>query len=110
MKAYYKGDGRPITANIILKIRHFKKEMFLRRIISYVVMIIIITFFFYYSVTFCGVYIKTQRNWFFSGVWSLFFNWIILAPIYIIIISFLEYKKKDPNNALIYYLKRLFFF
>ena len=84
--------------------------MFLRRIISSGVMVILIIFFFYYSVAFCGVYIQTQKNWFYSGIWSLFWNWVIFAPIYIVIISVLEYKKHVIDDPVIYYMKRLFCF
>ena len=99
-----------INNKIIAKIQDFQDEMFLRRIISSCVMVIIVTFFFYYSVAFCAVYIQTQRNWFFSGIWALFWNWVILAPIFIGIISFIEYKKKDLNDSTVYYMKRLFCF
>jgi hypothetical protein len=92
------------------KVRLFQEEMFLRRIISSSLMVVIIVFFFYYSVAFCGVYIQTQRNWFFSGIWSLFWNWVIFAPIYIIVISIIEHKKQDLNDSTVYYMKRLFFF
>ena len=84
--------------------------MFYRRIISSFIMAIIIIFFFYYSVAFCGVYIQTQKNWLFSGIWSLFWNWIIFAPIYIVIISIIENKRQDINDPIVYYMKRLFFF
>jgi hypothetical protein len=103
-------DRRHLNNDVVYKIDQFQDDMFLRRILSSAFMTIIIVFFFYYSVAFCGVYINTQRNWFFSGIWSLFWNWVIFAPIYIGIISFLEYNKQDSNNATIYYLKRLFFF
>ena len=103
-------DRIHLNNDVVNKIDQFQDDMFLRRILSSAFMTIIIVFFFYYSVAFCGVYINTQRNWFFSGIWSLFWNWVIFAPIYIGIISFLEYNKQDSNNATIYYLKRLFFF
>ena len=99
-----------INNGITEKVRLFQDEMFLRRIISSSLMVVIIVFFFYYSVAFCGVYIQTQRNWFFSGIWSLFWNWVIFAPIYIIVISIIEHKKQDLNDSTVYYMKRLFFF
>ena len=106
-------DDRYIDNEIVIKVQEFQDDMFLRRIISSVIMVIIIAFFFYYSVAFCAVYIQTQRNWFFSGIWSLFFNWVVWAPLYIIIITALEfnkYKNKDYDNSMIYHMKRLFFF
>ena len=99
-----------INNEIVVKSDEFQDEMFMKRIIGSSVMAIIIIFFFYYSVAFCAVYIQTQRNWFFSGIWSLFWNWVVLAPIYIIIISFVEYNKQDLNDSTVYYMKRLFFF
>ena len=103
-------NERYLNNDIILKIEQFQNDMFLRRIISTCVMCVIVIFFFYYSVAFCAVYIKTQRNWFFSGIWTLLWNWVIFAPIYIVIISFLEYQRNDDNDSLVYYMKRLFFF
>ena len=106
-------DERYIDNEIVIKVQEFQDDMFLRRIISSSIMVIIIAFFFYYTVAFCAVYIQTQRNWFFSGIWSLFFNWVVWAPIYIIIITALEYSKyknKDYDNSMIYHMKRLFFF
>ena len=88
----------------------FQDEMFIRRFIGGFLMTIIIIFFFYYSVVFCEVYLKTQRNLVFSWVWSLFWEWVIFAPIYIVVISVLERKKASSTDPLIYYLKRLFFF
>ena len=103
-------NDKYLNNDIILKIQQFQNDMFYRRIISTCIMTVIVIFFFYYSVAFCAVYIKTQRNWFFSGIWTLFWNWVIFAPIYITIISFIEYQRNDENDSLVYYMKRLFFF
>ena len=110
LRKCYKQEGNTINNEIVVKIDQFQDDIFWRRIISAAFMTVIIVFFFYYSVAFCGVYIQTQRNWFYSGIWSLFWNWVIFAPIYIVIISFLEFKKNEPDNTTMYYLKRLFFF
>ena len=110
LKNCEKDKHNRISNTIIIKIEQFQDEMFLRRIISSGVMVILIIFFFYYSVAFCGVYIQTQKNWFYSGIWSLFWNWVIFAPIYIVIISVLEYKKHVIDDPVIYYMKRLFCF
>lgn len=99
-----------LNNEIIARIDQFENEMLTRRLIGGSLMLIIVVFFFYYTVVFCGIYIKTQKNWIYGCVWSLFWNWVVFAPIYIIIISFLEHKKQDSNNALVYNLKRLFFF
>ena len=108
-KCYLKGNEE-INNDIVVKVEQFQDQMFLRRIIGGAIMLCGVVFFFYYSVAFCGVYINTQKNWFYSGIWSLFWNWIIFAPIYIVIISILENKKQDSYNPLVYNLKRLFCF
>ena len=104
--------GEKMNNEIQIKIKDFQDVMLIRRIISCGLMVLIIIFFFYYSIAFCAVYIKTQINWFYSGIWSLFWNWIIFAPIYIIIISAIQYKKQDIHSRsfAIYYMKRLFIF
>jgi len=103
-------EGEIISNDIALRYDNFQKDMFIRRLIGGILMLIIIIFFFYYSVVFCEVYLNTQRNLVFSWIWSLFWEWVIFAPIYIVIISVLENKKSDSKDPLIYYLKRLFFF
>ena len=104
-----KGD-EPINNEIVSRIEQFQDEMLLRRLIAASIMIIIVAFFFFYSVAFCGIYIQTQRNWLFSCLWSLFWNWVVFAPIFIVIISIIEHKKRNSYDPLVYNLKRLFFF
>jgi len=91
-------------------IDQFNNQMTIRRYIGVILMTIIIAFFFYYNVEFCEIYINTQKNLVFSWIWSLFFEWVILAPIYIVIISALENKKSNLEKPSVFYLKRLFFF
>ena len=105
-----KMENREINNDIIVRHDEFQDDMFIRRLIGGFLMTIIIIFFFYYSVVFCEVYLNTQRNLVFSWVWSLFWEWVIFAPIYIVVISFLEHKKANLKDPLVYYLKRLFFF
>ena len=105
-----KTKGEEINNDIILRHDDFQEEMFIRRLIGGFLMSIIIIFFFYYSVVFCEVYLNTQRNLVFSWVWSLFWEWVIFAPIYIVVISVLENKKSNSKDPVVYYLKRLFFF
>ena len=99
-----------INNEIVARIDQFESEMLMRRLIGGFIMLVIATFFFYYTVVFCGIYIHTQKNWIYGCVWSLFWNWVVFAPIYIVVISVLEHKKQDSNNPLVYNLKRLFFF
>ena len=103
-------ENEEINNEIVTRIDQFENEMLLRRLLGGLLMLIIVVFFFYYTVVFCGIYILTQRNWMFSCVWSLFWNWIVFCPIYIVIISIIEHKKQDSYDPLVYNLKRLFFF
>ena len=103
-------ENEEINNEIVTRIDQFENEMLLRRLLGGLLMVIIVVFFFYYTVVFCGIYIHTQKNWMFSCIWSLFWNWIVFCPIYIVIISFIEHKKQDSYNPLVYNLKRLFFF
>ena len=105
-----KMKGEKINNDILVVTTQFQEDLIIRRLIGGFLMTIIIIFFFYYSVVFCEVYLNTQRNLVFSWIWSLFWEWVIFAPIYIIVISFLEHKKANSKHPLIYYLKRLFFF
>ena len=105
-----KMKGEEINNDIIVRYDDFQDEMFIRRLIGGFLMTIIIIFFFYYNVVFCEVYLNTQRNLVFSWVWSLFWEWVIFAPIYIVVISVLENKKSNSKDPVVYYLKRLFFF
>ena len=99
-----------VNNDIVARIDKFENEMLIRRLIGGFIMLVIVTFFFYYTVVFCGIYINTQKNWIYGCVWSLFWNWVIFAPIYIVVISVLEHKKQDSYNPLVYNLKRLFVF
>ena len=88
-------------------IKTFNKKMLIRRIIACVFMLFVNVFFYYYAVVFCGMYVNTQYGWFYSGLWSVFFNYLAYAPIYIVIISLIESK---GNNVCAYYMKMLFVF
>ena len=99
-----------INKSVIFRVDQFQNHMLPRRLLGGGIILLLVVFFFYYSVVFCGIYIKTQNNWFYSGIWSLFWNWVIFAPIYILIISFIENKKQNSYDPLVYNLKRLFCF
>ena len=93
------------------RLLEFTKANILRRIISFVFMFVIVIFFFYYTIVFCGVYVNTQYGWFYSGIWSLLFIWVGLAPLYILIITIVQYVKGDQyEDKVVYYLKELFVF
>ena len=88
-------------------IDEFNKSMIARRIIAGIFMLALNVFFFYYCICFCNIYINAQYGWFYSGIWSLIFNWVAYAPLYILIISAIE---SSGSTSCAYYMKRLFVF
>jgi len=85
----------------------FGEEMKKKRLIAKITMFIISLFFFFYSIIFCSIYRKTQFSWFFGGIWCLIFEWCILGPIYILVVSIVQ--KKDSKDYT-FYLKRFYCF
>jgi hypothetical protein len=85
----------------------FEVEMLVQRLIAMVLMFAVIIFFFIYCVVFCAMYKNTQASLMYSGIWTLLIVWVVLAPIFIVVISFVEFK---VNRGFAYYLKRLFLF
>jgi hypothetical protein len=85
----------------------FENEMLLQRLVAMALMLGVLLFFFIYCVVFCAVYKNSQASWMYSGIWTLFFVWVILAPVFIVAISVVEF---NVNRACGYYLKRLFLF
>ena len=85
------------------------KNFFIRRMISCFIMLFASIFFLYYIIVFCSMYKQTQLNWFISGFWSILFEWILLVPLYILIISIVE-KKGRSQKISSYYMKQLFMF
>ncbi len=72
-------------------------------------MFLISIFYWYYTIVWCYVYYNSQFGWFYSGIWTLFWIWFIFAPIYILIISILQFNMK-VNDICMYYLKNLTIF
>ena len=73
------------------------RSLFTRRVVSVIIMAIFDLFLFYYCVVFCGVYVNAQNGWFYSGVWCLLFNWVIVDPLYVFVYTLLSEK---INNCL----------
>lgn len=110
VKRYYKSEEKFYIDNSIVEIANkFEKDHFLKRLIGGLIMLIIVVFFFYYCIVFCGIYIKTQWCWIYSTFWSMLWIYIVFSPLYILIITFLENKKKLEEPKL-HYIKRLFVF
>ena len=61
-----------------------------RYIIGGVLMLFLLLFFSIYSTTFCGLFLHAKYGWLYSGIWSLFMNWIILYPVGIVLITVVE--------------------
>ncbi len=78
-------------------------------IVLCVIMFLISIFYWYYTIVWCYVYYNSQFGWFYSGIWTLFWIWFIFAPIYILIISILQFNMK-VNDICMYYLKNLTIF
>ena len=89
-------------------LKHFEKVQFKKRIVAEIIMIIISFLMFICSLGFCYIYFNTQRTWFYAGIWSLFFIWILLAPFFIFLLSIFE--SISYNEKIIYYMKRLLCF
>ena len=82
-----------LTKLIILNI-HVKevdsKNNKIRGCIYCFVCVCLIIIFGVYCIGFCGVYKITQYGWFYSFIWSFLFNWIILAPVSIVVVTVIE--------------------
>ena len=105
-----KDNDKEQERDIFKEVYIFEKSMNCIRFIGGLFMLVIIAFFFYYSTGFCSIYVNTQTNWIYSGIWSIIINWVVLAPLYILIISIMDKAKKGINNSSLYNIKRLFFF
>ena len=88
--------------------KRFENQMFMMRIFVGIIMLSIYFFMWIYSIGFCFFYYHTQKTWIYAGFWSLFFNWVIFAPLFICILSFIEIIWK--NNKIIFFMKKLFCF
>ena len=81
--------------------------------ISFGVFCLAFSFFFWvYCIGFCGMYKNTQSGWIFACIWSLFFNWIVFGPVYMFVVSFIEWKlNMDPEfkeeYKIMFYIKEL---
>ena len=69
-----------------------KQESTVRDVICLAVCGVLILFWWIYSIGFCGMYKNTQTGWLCAGIWALLFNWIIFAPVSVLIVSILESK------------------
>ena len=66
------------------------KIKYIRRTIALSIMAMFDAFLFYYCVVFCGIYVKAQYGWLYSGIWTIFFDWVIIVPLLLLLLTFLE--------------------
>ena len=90
------------------KIKIFERSQFKKRIVAEIIIMIFFFIMFICSFGFCYIYYHTQRTWFYAGIWSLIFIWILIAPLFIFILSIFEVI--SYNEKIIYYMKRLICF
>ena len=88
--------------------KKFTKDKLLYRIIAGIIMFIIFFIMWLYTIGFCYIYYHAQKSWFYSGIWSLFWVWIIFSPLFLFLISL--YESITGNEEITYYMKRLFCF
>ena len=89
------------------EIHKFHMKFLGKRLIALILILIISLGLFYYVVSFCMFYKQTQINWILGSIYSLLIEWIILAPINILIISIIQFNEKIDWT---HYMKRLFLF
>jgi hypothetical protein len=76
-----------------------------RYIIAFTIISIFSMFFFYYNYVFCAVYVKASTGWFYSGIWSLFWVWVVFAPFVAMIVTLLDRScssKTAPTKSTYY--------
>ena len=83
------------------------KEKGKLRFISYIIMTFFWVFFWYYCTIFCSMYVNTQYDWLYSSIWCLILIYFIFSPVYILVISILEFLGFEVTT---FYMKRLFIF
>ena len=76
-------------------------------IFGIILIILLLLFFWFYCIMYCFIFINSQINFLYSGIWSLILMFFIFIPIYIFIISIIEIY---DNAILNYYIKKLFLF
>ncbi len=98
-----------INNNRNSNVKRFTRNHQVFKTICSIIIFLINIFYWYYTIVWCYVYYNAQFGWFYAGIWSLFWIWIVFAPIYIVIISILQYKMTH-NEIWIYYIQNLFCF
>ena len=83
------------------------KEKGKLRFISYIIMTFFWAFFWYYCTIFCSMYVNAQYDWLYSSIWSLMLIYFLFSPVYILVISILDFSRFEVTT---FYMKRLFIF
>ena len=107
-KAYDEDSKMRLSKDIIYDGNRFTDQKMIPRLIAAFLMFILGMFIWLYSIGFCYIYYHTQKSWIYSGIWSLFWVWIIFAPLFLFLISL--YESITGNEGYSYYMKSLFCF
>ena len=86
----------------------FNKNHQIFKTIASTLMFLLTFFFWYYTIIWCFVYYNSQFGLLYTLIWSLFWIWIVFAPINILVISIFESILNKKECA--YYAKNLFCF
>ena len=93
-------------------VMNFIEEKKVFRLIAFSFMFILMIFMWIYSIGFCYIYYNSQINWLYSFIWSIFWLWIIFAPLIIVVSCIVEYyiQDYDTNEKINHYSNLLFCF
>ena len=89
-------------------IHSFVDEHKCRRIIGIIVIFIVGAGMCFISLVLCNYYVNSQSGLGFCFVWEILFEYILVAPLAIVIVSFVE--NSNQESKCVYYPKKLFMF
>jgi hypothetical protein len=89
-------------------IHSFVDEHKCRRIIGIIVIFIVGAGMCFISLVLCNYYVNSQSGLGFCFVWEILFEYILVAPLAIVIVSFVE--NSNQESKCVYYTKKLFMF
>ena len=90
-------DVKKVSSNIKKVMRNYKIKIIIFMILCFILMGLL----WYYVSTFCGLFSKTQKAWFYSLLISIFFI-LIIQIFYAIILGCLRHKSLKQDNIALY--------
>ena len=90
-------DNKKVSSNIKEVMGNYKIKIIIFMLFCFILMGLL----WYYVSTFCGVFTKTQKAWFYSLIISIFFIFIIQI-FYAIILGWIRYKSLNGDNKALY--------